>query len=95
MTIWIDSICINQSDNIEKAGQIPLMGDIFSTAETVYIWLDEGNDQSVKAINYIKNHAAILPRLPFAWLGASTDKGKRSESLKYWRGVLVEDPFRT
>ncbi|OCL08538.1 HET-domain-containing protein, partial [Glonium stellatum] len=38
-TIWVDAICINQDDEGEKMMQIPLMGDIYSNAKTVYVWL--------------------------------------------------------
>jgi hypothetical protein len=37
--IWIDAICINQDDKIEKASQIPLMRDIYSKATCVKVWL--------------------------------------------------------
>ncbi|VBB84221.1 Putative heterokaryon incompatibility protein 6 protein similar to HET6 of Neurospora crassa [Podospora comata] len=37
--IWIDAICINQSDNDEKAVQVQLMSSIYSRAEEVFIWL--------------------------------------------------------
>ncbi|KAH8164479.1 hypothetical protein CIB48_g3768 [Xylaria polymorpha] len=40
--IWIDAICINQQDPIEKSGQISLMTDIYRSAESVEIWLDTG-----------------------------------------------------
>jgi Heterokaryon incompatibility protein (HET) len=33
--LWIDVICINQSDTIEKEFQIPLMGEIYSKAALV------------------------------------------------------------
>ncbi|KAJ3578236.1 hypothetical protein NPX13_g2331 [Xylaria arbuscula] len=38
-TLWIDAICINQSDFGEKSHQVSLMGDIYSNARTVTIWL--------------------------------------------------------
>lgn len=37
--IWVDAICINQSDELEKSTQIPLMREIFSRALTTHIWL--------------------------------------------------------
>lgn len=40
---WIDSVCINQNDQAEKARQIPLMGQIYSHAKRVHIWL--GHDE--------------------------------------------------
>ena len=36
--IWVDAICINQSDAEEKAVQIPLMHRIYSSAQTVLVW---------------------------------------------------------
>ncbi|KAH8704615.1 heterokaryon incompatibility protein-domain-containing protein [Phaeosphaeriaceae sp. PMI808] len=38
--IWVDSICIDQSDVEERSHQVTLMGDIYSQAETVIAWLD-------------------------------------------------------
>ncbi|EMT64819.1 Heterokaryon incompatibility protein 6, OR allele [Fusarium odoratissimum] len=39
--LWVDSICIDQLDNTEKSAQIPLMGQIYSTARSVIVWLGE------------------------------------------------------
>ncbi|KAI1733764.1 heterokaryon incompatibility protein-domain-containing protein [Xylaria scruposa] len=41
--IWIDAICINQTDFEERAQQVSIMGLIYSCATTVHIWLGEGN----------------------------------------------------
>ena len=39
LTIWADSICINQDDENEKTAQVAMMGDIYSSCTSVYIWL--------------------------------------------------------
>lgn len=65
VTLWIDSICINQQDVYEKSFQIVLMTDIYSFAEEVYVWLGhsgrekDANDEpeEVKAITLIKDLA--------------------------------------
>ena len=41
--LWTDAICINQTDFEEKATQVKLMGDIYSLAGNVLIWLGSGN----------------------------------------------------
>lgn len=43
--LWIDQLCINQDDNVEKIQQILLMQRIYSSASRVLAWLgeDEGN----------------------------------------------------
>lgn len=47
--VWIDAICINQQDLPERSDQVKLMGDIYSKAELVCIWLgtDHTNDASI------------------------------------------------
>jgi hypothetical protein len=42
--IWIDALCINQSDTLERNHQVQQMGAIFSRAKNVVSWLgDERN----------------------------------------------------
>lgn len=55
--IWIDAVCINQDDDEEKASQIPLMGEIYSRASHVYVWLGSGNkatSRAMECLDYIK-----------------------------------------
>ncbi|KAL6712375.1 WD repeat-containing protein jip5 [Coniothyrium glycines] len=42
--LWIDQICINQSDSAEKARQIPLMSEIYAHSTNTIIWLGEEDD---------------------------------------------------
>lgn len=37
--IWVDALCINQSNSREKSGQVRLMRRIYSTARKAIIWL--------------------------------------------------------
>ncbi|RBR05167.1 uncharacterized protein FIESC28_11416 [Fusarium coffeatum] len=39
--LWIDSICINQSDIPERNSQVGLMSEIFGEAELVTVWLGQ------------------------------------------------------
>ncbi|KIM93151.1 hypothetical protein OIDMADRAFT_138370, partial [Oidiodendron maius Zn] len=39
ITLWVDSICINQQDTTELNDQVLVMGDIYRAASHVYIWL--------------------------------------------------------
>jgi hypothetical protein len=36
LQIWIDAICINQKDNLEKASQVQLMKSIYDNASDVF-----------------------------------------------------------
>lgn len=37
--LWIDAICINQQDLEERSEQVKIMGDIYSRAFNVHIWM--------------------------------------------------------
>ncbi|CAG8977013.1 hypothetical protein HYALB_00008871 [Hymenoscyphus albidus] len=39
--LWVDAICINQSDNEEKTQQVRLMHDIYSNTDEVIVYLGE------------------------------------------------------
>ncbi|UPK95513.1 hypothetical protein LCI18_006448 [Fusarium solani-melongenae] len=53
--LWIDSICIQQSDLDEKSYQVGLMGAIFSNADRVYSWLGPGSNGSDAAMDFISH----------------------------------------
>lgn len=42
--LWVDQLCINQDDDVEKHEQIQLMGRIYQTANSVVIWLGEDHE---------------------------------------------------
>ncbi|CAG9982412.1 unnamed protein product [Clonostachys byssicola] len=52
--IWADAICINQTDNLEKAMQVRQMGRIYSKADRVIIWMGGNQDRDCNAINILK-----------------------------------------
>lgn len=49
--LWIDAICIDQSNIAERNHQVALMGSIYSQATQVVVWLGEGHDELVEEIN--------------------------------------------
>lgn len=53
--LWVDAICINQADKKERNVQVRRMGNIFSEAEKVIVWLGEEKENSDKAIKFIPN----------------------------------------
>ncbi|KAL2076173.1 hypothetical protein VTL71DRAFT_1116 [Oculimacula yallundae] len=40
-SIWIDQLCIDQSNLIEKAIQVRLMGEVYSKCNQCFIWMEE------------------------------------------------------
>lgn len=63
LSIWVDAICINQEDNIEKASQIPLMEEIYTWSYAVYVWLGPSCDKSDRAVRWLSK-ASTFTRYP-------------------------------
>ncbi|KAG0649375.1 Heterokaryon incompatibility protein [Hyphodiscus hymeniophilus] len=61
--VWIDAICINQEDLVEKAAQVGLMGEIYSNAESTRVWLGLADPNTNLAIQFTKTLFSILPEL--------------------------------
>ena len=52
-TLWIDALCINQTDNAEKGCQIRRMGAIYSNASEVLVWLGESDTDIDRAMDML------------------------------------------
>ncbi|KAF2500878.1 HET-domain-containing protein [Lophium mytilinum] len=93
VSIWVDSICINQDDEQEKESQISLMQEIYSLARSVYVWLGQGNDESDKAMEYLRRRATLGRRLPLTFLASSDPESKRREYRRFrqaaWSDVIA------
>ncbi len=53
-TLWVDQICINQANAIEKGAQVVRMGQIFRDAERVVVWLGEEDSNTSKATAFAR-----------------------------------------
>lgn len=72
---WIDAICIDQNSIREKNHQVGIMGDIYSQAAFVFVWL--GNEMSssrtIRALPVNKNHDHDIQKLQPASRHADRD----------------------
>lgn len=64
LNVWVDVICINQEDDEEKGDQIPHMKMIFTLAESVYVWLGHGNENTDLAVKYLRGRAKLNKPCP-------------------------------
>ncbi|KAF2838747.1 HET-domain-containing protein, partial [Patellaria atrata CBS 101060] len=39
LVVWIDAICIRQTDDKERSYQVALMGEIYSNAIATFVWI--------------------------------------------------------
>lgn len=52
--LWVDRICIDQSNLLERSDQVQKMGRIYSGARLVAIWLGEEDNNTVPAFTLIE-----------------------------------------
>ncbi|KAG8669386.1 hypothetical protein FPOAC2_08715 [Fusarium poae] len=49
--IWIDALCINQSDPVERCSQVSVMNQIYGKADRVIVWLGKSFPELEAGIN--------------------------------------------
>ena len=52
--VWVDQICVNQTDVSERESQVCLMDKTFSRACQVIVWLGEATDNSGKGMKLLR-----------------------------------------
>ena len=51
---WIDQLCINQTDLVEKSAQVLVMGQIYSFTKQVIAWMGRGGRSCKRAITFVE-----------------------------------------
>ncbi|ETS81122.1 hypothetical protein PFICI_06124 [Pestalotiopsis fici W106-1] len=88
--LWVDAICINQSDDVEKTAQVRVMDQTYRDAAFVSIWLGLVSLPDHVTVENI-NNAPIktLDTDLFDWQDSMIDVSNRS----YWSRVWVIQEF--
>jgi hypothetical protein len=51
--LWIDAICIDQNNTVERNAQVSMMTDIYGKASNVCIWLGDVSEDSVRGMDFV------------------------------------------
>ncbi|KAI0391148.1 HET-domain-containing protein [Xylariaceae sp. FL0594] len=106
LRLWVDALCINQADSVERGEQVRLMPDIFSSAELVLGWLGHQEPEKlVLAAETIDKLADAIPPVPGAewemcdmdWIAKSPDLIVAPECDSRWQAIyhLCSLPYWT
>jgi hypothetical protein len=84
-TLWVDAICIDQSNVQERGHQVAFMAKIYSMAECDILWLgDDPDDEAEKTFKFIQNMGHTFKNL--------TAEGKeRTKALRAASSFLGDD----
>ena len=86
LIIWVDAVCINQSDLKERGQQVMLMREVYLNATIVNVWLGPASDESDRAMDFV---AA-------AWTELERNGGQNSGrilSMVHWSNVSYKFYF--
>jgi Heterokaryon incompatibility protein (HET) len=77
--IWVDAVCIDQSNEVERGHQVMLMETLYSEAESVLAWLGLGDDSALAM--YQDEKADVSLALDTLELVASETTGLGDEEI--------------
>ncbi|KAF2188540.1 heterokaryon incompatibility, partial [Zopfia rhizophila CBS 207.26] len=85
--IWIDAVCINQSDVAERSSQVAMMDRIYKSAHTVVCWLGKDDRYTATALQLMHRLAYIPPEeYPrYASLGLNHSNASKQE----WEALVA------
>jgi hypothetical protein len=92
LRIWIDAICIDQQDDVERADQVGLMRLLYRKAECVRIWINAPDlDEGSRALAALRTFQVREEELEY---GLGDDPGFWNPILpilqnKYWSRVWM------
>jgi hypothetical protein len=90
--LWTDSLCINQDSTEEKSHQVAIMGEIYSRADCVLIWIGPEKDESDKALDIMQH---LSDRVRFDSLNITLHPSIQcSEDDMHWSDRRVALPYK-
>lgn len=76
--LWVDAVCINQGDHLEKSHQVSQMAKIYGQAARVLAWLGESSDATL-------NMALALDLAQKAKdIGLLSPRSENRETMRKW-----------
>jgi hypothetical protein len=85
--LWVDAVCIDQESNAERNHQVAMMGQIYSQAAGLTIWLGPGSDRPVRAMRALSD-LVEQRKEPKDWVTFDADLRAFCHE-KYWTRVWM------
>ncbi|KAK4118110.1 HET-domain-containing protein [Parathielavia appendiculata] len=59
--LWVDAVCINQSDASERGSQVSKMREVYNGSWSVVAWLGEGDEDADLAFDLLRHFSTMAP----------------------------------
>lgn len=87
--LWIDAICVNQQDLKERSKQVQRMGDIYSHAPRVVIWLGIEEENSSHALGLL---SSLGTKIKINW--NNQEISATSAEFHEWADPTIPLPYK-
>jgi Heterokaryon incompatibility protein (HET) len=85
--IWIDAVCIDQSNIEERGAQVQMMAKIYSGAARVIVWLGQEDEDAQEASALLDEYVPVIQKI--ADVQVATDPTRAIEAGQY---NVYDDP---
>jgi hypothetical protein len=90
--IWIDALCVEQEDDLERTHQVALMGEIYSSAERAIAWLGPSYSRSDLALRDFARGASCWTTSRTAskkWTSPAASAIRSICMRRYWERLWI------
>ncbi|KAF1823935.1 heterokaryon incompatibility, partial [Dissoconium aciculare CBS 342.82] len=90
--IWIDALCVDQSNAAERRHQVALMGEIFAAAERVIAWIGPahgGSDSALESIRLASPQWTARKSAARKWSSPEASAIRAICVRRYWKRLWI------
>jgi hypothetical protein len=88
--LWVDALCINQSDDVERGVQVAQMGLIYRQASAVCVWLGPASSVARETIEFLEDELTIKEvESGSIYYSRDWDRVRRLCTLDYWGRLWI------
>ncbi|OTA98372.1 hypothetical protein M426DRAFT_113399 [Hypoxylon sp. CI-4A] len=91
--LWVDAICINQSDLAERAAQVALMTSIYSNASNVVVWLGKEDSDAREAHAILAEYTPALRQIVTDLVSGETGDVMRAAAVNLYDDAGLHEKY--
>ncbi|KAI0850690.1 HET-domain-containing protein [Daldinia vernicosa] len=90
---WVDAVCINQSDLVERAEQVTLMTSIYFNAANIVVWLGQNDEDAHEAHSLLSEYTPALRDIALDLISANPDYGMGPGVVNLYDDVKLHEKY--
>ncbi|KAI1137587.1 HET-domain-containing protein [Hypoxylon sp. FL0543] len=91
--LWVDALCINQRDLVERAEQVALMTSIYSNAANVIVWLGKDDRDAQEAHALLSEYTPALREIALDIFSRNPSGGIRAGMVNLYDDANLHDKY--